>query len=318
MSKNRYICSKIFSMIYNTILELVGKTPLLRLQKIAPTGVDVLLKQGQNPAGSIKDRVALQLLADAENRGLLDKDTVIIECTSGNTGIGLAMCAAVKGYPLVIIMPDNVSSERPKILRAYGAEVLFTPASEGMKGCLDFAETLRTKYKKVFFPYQFVNPSNPLAHELSTGLEIWQDTAGKVDIVVVGMGTGGSISGIAKALKNKNPNIQIIGVEPEESPLLTKGYIGPHKLQGIGMSAGFIPPILAQDLIDEVVVANHSEAIAMLRLLAQKEGVFVGVSSGAILHAALQVAQRAENQGKTIVVPMMDGAYRYLSEDIFA
>jgi cysteine synthase A len=157
-----------------------------------------------------------------------------------------------------------------------------------------------------------------LAHELSTGLEIWQDTAGKVDIVVVGMGTGGSISGIAKALKNKNPNIQIIGVEPEESPLLTKGYIGAHKLQGIGMSAGFIPPILAQDLIDEVVVANHSEAIAMLRLLAQKEGVFVGVSSGAILHAALQVAERAENQGKTIVVPMMDGAYRYLSEDIFA
>ena len=304
-------------MIYNNILETIGNTPLVRLNRLAPLHVNILVKlEWTNPAGSVKDRVAKAMIESAEARGQLKKGDAVVEATSGNTGIGLAMVCAVKAYPLTIVMPDNVNIERIQILQGYGAKIILTPAHLGMKGCLEKVVALKLKDPKLFCPTQFVNPDNPKAHEDSTGPEIWRATEGKVDVLVAGMGTGGTISGTAKALKNYNSNIRVIGVEPEESPLLTKGYIGSHRLQGIGMSAGFVPPILAQDLIDEVHTANYAQAIEMVKKMAQEEGMFIGVSSGAILHAALEESKKAIYKDQTFVVILMDSGYRYLSEGI--
>lgn len=302
-------------MIYNTILETIGHTPLVRLQRLAPKDVEVLVKlEWTNPAGSVKDRIAKRMIEVAEQQGQLKPGDAVIEATSGNTGIGLAMVCAVKGYPLTIVMPENVNRERIQILHAHGVEVILTPKAEAMKACLEKVKELQEKNPRLFCPSQFINPENPKAHELSTGPEIWEATEGKVDILVAGMGTGGTISGTAKALKTKNPNIQVIGVEPEESPLLTKGYIGSHRLQGIGMSAGFIPPILAREYIDEIRTANYAQAMETVQNMAQKEGMFIGISSGAVLSAALSLAQDQKYKNKQIVVILMDNGYRYLSE----
>jgi len=302
-------------MIYNSILDTVGNTPLVRLNRLAPSGVEILVKlEWTNPAGSVKDRVAKMMIESAEQKGLLQPGYGVIEATSGNTGIGLAMVCAVKQYPLTIVMPDSANIERIQILKGYGAKVILTPAHLGMKGCLEKVTELQQQDPRLFCTTQFVNPDNPRAHELSTGPEIWEATGGYIDVLVVGMGTGGTISGTAKALKRYNPNIKVVGIEPEESPLLTKGYIGAHRLQGIGMSAGFIPPILERDLIDEVRTANYTQAMDTVQRMARYEGMFIGVSSGAILYAALEMAQDPIYQHKRFVVILVDSGYRYLSE----
>lgn len=303
--------------IYNSVLEVIGNTPLVRLNRLAKDlKCTILVKlEFLNPAGSVKDRIGLSMINEAERLGLINKDTVIIEPTSGNTGIALAMVAAVKGYRLIVVMPENVSVERRKILRAYGAEVVLTPAEEGMEGAIRRARELASKIPNSFIPNQFSNPANPKAHRETTGPEIWRDTDGKVDIVVASVGTGGTITGIAEYIKPLKPSFKAIAVEPYNSPVLSGGKPGPHKIQGIG--PGFIPDVLKLDLIDEVIRVRDEDAIETARLLARREGLLVGLSSGANVYAALEVARRPENEGKLIVTILPDGGERYLSTELF-
>ena len=305
--------------IYDKITDLTGKTPLLRLSGVIREenlSADILAKvEFLNPAGSVKDRVAVKMISDAEEKGLLKEGSVIIEPTSGNTGIGLAMAGVAKGYRVIIVMPDTMSVERRKIIAAYGAELVLTDGTMGMKGAIKKAEELKNEINNSIVMGQFVNPSNAMAHYETTGPEIWEDTDGKVDIFICGIGTGGTISGTGKFLKEKNPDIKIIGVEPLSSPFLTKGVSGAHKLEGIG--AGFIPEILDTAIYDEVITVSNEDAYSMGRNLARKEGLLVGVSSGAAAVAAVEIAKRPENKGKTIVVLLPDTGMRYLSTTMF-
>lgn len=306
-------------IIFDSITELIGNTPLFRPNNlISDAGVkaDVLLKlEYLNPAGSIKDRAALQMILDAEESGALKAGATIIEPTSGNTGIGLAAIAAARGYKTIIVMPDSMSVERQKLMKAYGAELVLTPGSEGMKGAIAKAEEIKASLPGSIIAGQFVNPSNPKAHILTTGPEIWDDTDGKIDILVAGVGTGGTLTGIGKFLKDQNPDIKVVAVEPETSPLLSKGVAGAHGLQGIG--ANFVPEILDQSLIDEIICVSDSDAYAAGRSLGQREGILCGITSGAALHAALVLAARPENADKTIVAILPDTGDRYLSTPMF-
>lgn len=303
--------------VYDSVLDIIGGTPLIRLNKICEgLKCTILAKlESRNPGGSVKDRICLSMIAEAERLGLINKDTVIIEPTSGNTGIGLAMVAAVKGYRLIIVMPETMSVERRKILRAYGAEIVLTPGEEGMMGAIKKARELASKIPNSFIPDQFSNPANPKIHKETTGPEIWRDTDGKVDIFVAGVGTGGTITGVAEYIKSLKPNFRVVAVEPYRSPVLSGGKPGSHMIQGIG--AGFIPPVLRLDLIDEIIRVRDEEAIETSRLLARKEGLLVGVSSGAAVFAALEVARRPENEGKLIVTLLPDTGERYLSTPLF-
>ena len=306
--------------IYNSADELIGKTPILRLGRIEKElGLQarILAKlEYFNPAGSVKDRVAKAMIDAAEKSGEIDAETVIIEPTSGNTGIGLCAVCAARGYHAVIVMPDTMSVERRLLMKAYGAEVVLSDGKLGMSGAIKKAEVLAASLPKAFIPSQFTNPVNARAHFETTGPEIWEDTEGKVDIFVAGIGTGGTLSGTGKYLKEQNPDIKIIGVEPASSPLLTKGEAGPHGLMGMG--ANFVPATLDKDIYDEVLTATEEEAYEAGRLIARNEGLLVGISSGAALHAALEVAKRPENAGKNIVVLLPDTGDRYLSTPMFS
>ncbi len=306
-------------MIYNSVDELVGKTPLLNLKKYAKKHdlrAEILAKlEYFNPSGSVKDRVAKAMIEDAEAKGLLTHDSVIIEPTSGNTGIGLAAIGAAKGYKVILTMPETMSVERRNIIKAYGAEIVLTEGAKGMKGAIAKAEELAKTLPNAFIAGQFVNPANPRAHYLTTGPEIWNDTDGKVDILVAGIGTGGTLSGTGKYLKEKNPNIKVIAVEPETSPVLSKGVSGSHKIQGIG--AGFVPDTLDTSVYDEIITVNNEVCFSTAKELGVTEGVLVGISSGAALWAATEVAKRAENAGKNIVVILPDGGDRYFSTPLF-
>ncbi len=306
--------------VYTSAEQLIGRTPLLELTHIeAAEGLQarVLAKlESFNPGGSVKDRVAKAMLDEAEAAGRLKPGSVIIEPTSGNTGIGLAMMAAARGYRAVIVMPETMSIERRLLLKAYGAELVLTPGSQGMQGAIDKAEELAAQTPGSFVAGQFVNPANPAAHEATTGPEIWQDTDGQVDIFVAGAGTGGTVTGVGRYLKAQNPAVQVVAVEPAGSPVLGGGKAGPHALQGIG--AGFVPAVLDTTVYDEVLPVTEADAYAAGRLLGRKEGVLAGISSGAALWAALQVAKRPQNAGKTIVVLLPDTGDRYLSTPLFA
>lgn len=305
--------------VFDHITDLIGSTPLLRLTNYASAhdlSATLLAKpEGLNPGGSAKDRVAVSLINAAVQQGLLAPGGMIIEPTSGNTGIGLAMAAAALGYRCTIVMPDSASVERRLLMEAYGAQVVLTPGSEGMKGCIAKAEELAAQNPGSFIPGQFDNPANPAAHEASTGPEIWQDTDGTVDVFVAGVGTGGTITGVARYLKARNPAVRIVGVEPADSPLLTKGYAAPHPLQGIG--ANFVPSVLDLSLVDEIIPVTGEDAYATGRELAQKEGLLCGITSGAAVWAAAQLARRPEYAGKTIVVLLPDSGERYLSTAMF-
>ena len=302
-------------MIYSSIDRLIGHTPLLELQRFAP-GSGILAKlEYLNPAGSVKDRAALWMINDAEERGLLTKNSVIIEPTSGNTGIGLAAVAASRGYRCVIVMPDSMSAERIRLMEAYGAQVVLTPGAQGMTGAIARANELAQQYPDSFIPGQFENPANARAHYETTGPEIWQDTDGRVDIFVAGIGTGGTVTGIGRYLKEQDPRIQIVGVEPADSAVLSGGQAGKHGLQGIG--AGFVPQVLDTAVPDRILTATTGEAYAAARRLARTEGILVGISSGAALSAAERLSQEPENQGKTVVVLLPDTGDRYLSTDLF-
>ncbi len=302
--------------IFNDITELVGKTPLVYLNRFAeklPAQIAAKLEY-LNPAGSVKDRIALNMILDAEKRGFLNPGDTVIEPTSGNTGIGLAFVCAVKGYKLILTMPDTMSVERIKILEAYGAEIVLTPGDKGMKGSIEKAEELLAKHTKAFMPQQFNNPSNPEAHEKTTAIEIWEDTGGDIDIFVAGVGTGGTITGVAKYLKKKKDSIRFIAVEPKDSPVLSGGEPGKHKIQGIG--AGFVPAILKKEYIDEIITVSNEDAFQTARTIMKKEGISVGISAGAAAWAAKQVAKRKENKHKLIVVIFPDGANKYISTEL--
>lgn len=302
--------------IADNITQLIGKTPLVRLSSFSEDGAEVVAKvESFNPLGSAKDRVGFAMIEDAEKKGLLKKGATVIEPTSGNTGVGLAFTCAVKGYKLILTMPESMSAERRALLAALGAELVLTPASEGMSGAIRRADELAAETEGSFIPGQFVNPANPEIHEKTTGPEIIADTDGKVDIFVSAVGTGGTLTGVGRALKKHNPDIKIIAVEPYDSPVLSGGKAGPHKLQGIG--AGFVPEILDTALIDEIITVKTEEAYEAARKSASKEGVLVGISSGAALHAASLLAKRPENKGKRIVVLLPDTGERYLSTDLF-
>ena len=305
--------------IYESIIELIGKTPLVRLNKFEQEknlSAKVLAKvEFFNPAGSVKDRAALNMIEDAEKRGLLKKGDTIIEPTSGNTGIGLAAVATSKGYKVVLTMPDSMSIERRKLLKAYGAEIILTEGAKGMKGAIERAEELKKEIPGSIIAGQFVNPANPEAHYKTTGPEIWEDTEGTVDIFVAGIGTGGTISGVGKYLKEKNPDIKIVGIEPFSSPVITKGTAAPHGIQGIG--ANFVPEALNKEVLDEIILVKDEDAISTGREICKTEGLMVGISSGAALYAASVLAQREENKDKTIVVLLPDTGMRYLSTEIF-
>ena len=306
--------------IYRSVDQLVGNTPLLELQNIMTSenlSARLIGKlECMNPAGSVKDRVALSMINDAEKKGLLKPGSTIIEPTSGNTGIGLCAIAASRGYKAIIVMPDSMSMERRLLMTAYGAELVLTEGAKGMQGAIEKAEELKKQIPGSIIAGQFENAANPAAHVMTTGPEIWEDTEGCVDIFVAGVGTGGTITGTGHYLKQQNPNIQIIAVEPTSSPLLSKGIAGPHGLQGIG--ANFVPQVLDTKIYDEVILVTEEQAYAAGRLLGRKEGLLVGISSGAALHAALEVAKRPENAGKTIVVLLPDTGERYLSTPMFA
>ncbi|MCL2809784.1 MAG: cysteine synthase A [Treponema sp.] len=303
-------------MKVDKITDLIGNTPLVRLNKINTTKAVIYAKlESFNPHHSIKDRIALSMIEAAENEGRLKKGSVIIEPTSGNTGIGLAYVAAVKGYRIILTMPDTMSDERRKLLKALGAELVLTDGKDGMLGAIEKANELLQSTANSFMPQQFENPANPLIHEKTTGPEIWNDTEGKIDILVSGVGTGGTISGTGKYLKSKKPSIQIIAVEPLNSPVLSGGKAGTHKIQGIG--AGFIPGVLVNPIIDEVYKADEEKAAIIARRLAKEEGILAGISSGAALEAALIIANRPQNENKTIVVILPDSGERYLSTWLF-
>ena len=306
-------------MIYTSAAQLIGNTPLLELTNLERKDAleaRILVKlESRNPAGSAKDRVALAMVLDAEERGLLTPGSVIIEPTSGNTGIGLCSVAAARGYRCIIVMPDSMSLERRLLMTAFGGELVLTPGAEGMTGCIAKAEELRKQIPGSIIAGQFENPANPKAHYLTTGPEIWQDTDGSVDIFVAGIGTGGTISGVGKYLKERKPGVQIVGVEPAESPLLTEGRSGPHGIQGIG--ANFVPDILDRTVIDEILPVTVEDAYAAGRRLGREEGVLCGISSGAALHAALLLAKRPENRGKTIVALLPDSGDRYLTTPMY-
>ena len=305
---------------YNNITELVGKTPLLRLTNYIRENsleADIYGKlEYFNPAGSVKDRIAKAMIEDAEAKGLLHPDSVIIEPTSGNTGIGLAAVAASKGYRVILTMPETMSVERRNLLKAYGAQLVLTEGSKGMKGAIAKADELAKETPHSFIPSQFTNPANPAAHFATTGPEIWEDTDGKVDIFVAGVGTGGTISGVGEFLKSKNPDIKVIAVEPATSPVLSKGVSGPHKIQGIG--AGFVPETLDTKIYDEIIPVENEDAFRTGAAIARREGVLVGISSGAAVWAATEIAKRPENKGKLIVVLLPDTGDRYLSTPMFA
>ena len=305
--------------IYTSAHQLIGHTPLLELTHIEEKlglKAKILAKlELFNPAGSVKDRVALTMIEDAEASGALKPDSVIIEPTSGNTGIGLAAVAAARGYRMMVVMPDSMSMERRLLMTAYGAELVLTPGAKGMAGAIAKADELAAEIPNSFIPGQFVNPSNPKAHRETTGPEIYDDTDGNVDIFVAGVGTGGTITGVGEYLKSRNPAVQVVAVEPSDSPVLSGGNPGPHKLQGIG--AGFVPEVLNTQVYDEVFPVTSEEAYAGGRLMGRSEGVLVGISSGAALHAAIEVAKRPENEGKTIVVLLPDTGDRYLSTPMF-
>jgi cysteine synthase A len=299
--------------IYDNLTQLVGKTPLVRLTRLAAGCVaEVVGKlESFNPLSCVKERIALAMIDQAEKDGKIGPDTLIIEPTSGNTGIGLAFVCAVRGYRLILTMPETMSLERRKLLKLLGAELILTPGSEGMKGAIRQAEELAQSNPNSFIPQQFNNPANPEIHRKTTAEEIWQDTDGKVDILVSGVGTGGTLTGVAEVIKDRKPSFRVVAVEPKASPVLSGGQAGPHKIQGIG--AGFIPRVLKVDLIDEIIQVGNEEAIETARRMAKEEGMCCGISSGAALWAALQVAKRTENQGKLIVVIFPDTGERYLS-----
>lgn len=308
------------SKIYKSVDQLIGRTPLLELTNIEKTEkleARILVKlEFFNPAGSAKDRIAKAMIDDAEARGLLKSDSVIIEPTSGNTGIGLASVAAARGYRIIIVMPETMSVERRQLMKAYGAELVLTDGSKGMKGAIAKADELSKEIPNSFIPGQFVNPANPAAHKATTGPEIWEDTDGELDFFVAGVGTGGTITGVGQFLKEKNPEIKVVAVEPASSPVLSRGIAGSHKIQGIG--AGFVPDVLDTKLYDEVIAVENDDAFAAGKLIGRKEGVLVGISSGAALHAAVELAKRPENKGKTIVALLPDTGERYLSSPLFA
>ena len=305
--------------IYTSIDQLIGRTPLLeltRLERAEGTGGRILAKlEYFNPAGSAKDRVAKAMLDDAEARGMLKPGSVIIEPTSGNTGIGLTSVASARGYRVIIVMPDTMSMERRQLMKAYGAELVLTEGAKGMAGAISKAEELAREISGSFIPGQFVNPANPAAHRTSTGPEIWEDTDGQVDIFVAGVGTGGTITGVGEYLKGKNPKVEVVAVEPASSPVLSKGTPGAHKIQGIG--AGFVPQVLNTTVYDEIITVEDQDAFALGRRMGRLEGILVGISSGAALWAAVQLAKRVENAGKTIVAVLPDAGERYLSTPMF-
>ncbi len=305
---------------YQKITDLIGHTPLLELtntEKEEQLSATLLGKlEYFNPAGSVKDRIAKAMIDEAEARGLLKPDSVLIEPTSGNTGIGLASVAAARGYRLIITMPETMSVERRNLMRAYGAELVLTEGAKGMKGAIEKADELAAQIPNSFIPSQFTNPDNPAAHKKTTGVEIWEDTDGKVDIFVAGVGTGGTISGVGAYLKEKNPHVKIVAVEPKTSPVLSEGFAGPHKIQGIG--AGFIPETLNTNIYDEIIAVENEAAFETGRKIARNEGVLVGISSGAAVWAAIQLARRPENKGKLIVALLPDTGERYLSTPMFA
>ena len=305
--------------IYQEITDIVGKTPLLKLQRYMDANAckaDILAKlEYQNPGGSVKDRVAIRMIDEAEKAGILHKGDVIIEPTSGNTGIGLAAIATAKGYRTVIVMPETMSVERRNIVKAYGAEVVLTDGTKGMKGAIEKADELAKEIPNSFIAGQFVNPANPAAHKATTGPEIWRDAEGQVDFFVAGVGTGGTITGVGTYLKEQNPNVKVVAVEPATSPVLSEGKAGPHKIQGIG--AGFVPDTLDTKVYDEIIAVENEDAFETSKLLTKKEGILTGISSGAALYAAIQLAKRPENKGKVIVALLPDSGDRYYSTPLF-
>ena len=307
------------SKIYNGALELVGNTPLVEVKNIEEElGLEarILVKlEYFNPAGSVKDRIAKAMIEDAEEKGLLKEGSVIIEPTSGNTGIGLASIAAVKGYRIILTMPETMSVERRNILKAYGAEIVLTEGAKGMKGAIEKAEELAKEIPGSYIPGQFVNPANPEVHRKTTGPEIWKDTDGEVDLFIAGVGTGGTLTGVGEYLKSQNPDVKIVALEPASSPVLSTGKGGPHKIQGIG--AGFVPDVLNTTVYDEIFTVENDDAFATGKLLAKKEGILVGISSGAALYGAIELAKRQENKGKTIVALLPDTGDRYYSTPLF-
>ena len=302
--------------IAESLIDIIGETPLVRLSRIGNGAQAVILGklEAQNPLGSVKDRIAWAMIREAEERGVLAPGGVVVEPTSGNTGIGLAFVCAIRGYRLILTMPETMSRERRTILTALGAEIVLTPGEEGMAGAVRAAQELAARYG-AFMPQQFENPANPAIHQETTAQEIWRDTEGRVDIFVAGIGTGGTITGVGRVLKQRNPKVHIVGVEPAASPVLSGGKPGPHKIQGIG--AGFVPKVLERDLIDEVIGVTDEEAMETARRLAREEGILAGVSSGAAVAAALRVAHRAESAGKTSVVILPDTGERYLSTGLY-
>ena len=308
------------SNIYKGTLGLIGNTPLVEVKNVErELGLEAVLLvklEYFNPAGSVKDRVAKAMIEDAEEKGILKKGSVIIEPTSGNTGIGLASIAAVKGYRMILTMPETMSVERRNILKAYGAEVVLTDGTRGMNGAIARAEELAKEIPDSFIPGQFVNPANPAIHKATTGPEIWKDTDGKVDILVAGVGTGGTLTGVGEYLKSRNPDVKIVAVEPASSPVLSEGKSGPHKIQGIG--AGFVPDVLNTEIYDEIIKIENEDAFAGGKLLAKHEGILTGISSGAALQAAVRLAKRPENKGKTIVALLPDNGDRYYSTPLFS
>ena len=307
------------SKIYNGALELVGNTPLVEVKNIEEElglKARILVKlEYFNPAGSVKDRIAKAMIEDAEEKGLLKEGSVIIEPTSGNTGIGLASIAAVKGYRIILTMPETMSVERRNILKAYGAEIVLTEGAKGMKGAIEKAEELAKEIPGSYIPGQFVNPANPEVHRKTTGPEIWKDTDGEVDLFIAGVGTGGTLTGVGEYLKSQNPDVKIVALEPASSPVLSTGKGGPHKIQGIG--AGFVPDVLNTTVYDEIFTVENDDAFATGKLLAKKEGILVGISSGAALYGAIELAKRPENKGKTIVALLPDTGDRYYSTPLF-